>query len=222
MGQMIDFQRPDGASSPAYLARAAAPNAPGLILLQEWWGLNDNIRATADRYAAAGFTTLAPDLYRGRQASDADEASHLMSGLSFADATHQDLAGALAYLRGTAGCPRVGVSGFCMGGALTVAAAVHVKGLSAASCFYGMPPADFAAPQDVGIPFQGHYADIDDWCTPEAVKAFVALLPPGADIHHYPAAHGFFNSSREHVFDVACAEQAWQRTLDFLRRHLQG
>ncbi|MCV2364207.1 dienelactone hydrolase family protein [Paucibacter sp. DJ1R-11] len=220
MGQMIEFQRPDGAHSPAYLATASRPDAPGLILLQEWWGLNENIRATADRYAAAGFHTLAPDLYRGRQASDADEASHLMSGLSFADATHQDLTGALRHLREACGSPQVGVSGFCMGGALTVAAAVHVKGLSAASCFYGIPPADFAAPQDVKIPFQGHYADIDDWCTPTAVRAFVAQLPPGAEIHHYPAAHGFFNSSRAHVFDAACAELAWQRTLAFLRAQL--
>lgn len=220
MGQMIEFQRPDGQSSPAWLADAD-PGRPALILIQEWWGLNTHIRELADRFAAAGFTTLAPDLYRGRIASSADEANHLMTGLDFADATHQDLAGALRYLQARA--PKVGVTGFCMGGALTIAAAVHLPGLSAASCFYGIPPAEFADPARIAIPFQGHFADRDDWCTPAAVDGLVsAMQGKSPEIHRYPADHAFFNDKRPEVYDAGCAAQAWERTLRFFQDKLSG
>jgi len=220
MAQMIEFQRPDGATSQGYLAEAAA-GAPALILIQEWWGLNDHIRGLAERFAAAGFTTLAPDLYRGRLASSADEASHLMTGLDFADATHQDLRGACQRL--AAGGRKVGVLGFCMGGALTVAAAVHVPGLAAAVCFYGIPPAGLADPAQIKIPFQGHFASRDDWCTPAAAAALEkAMRAAGAqpELYHYQADHAFFNNARPEVFDAACAQLAWERSLSFLRRHL--
>ncbi|WP_310388801.1 dienelactone hydrolase family protein [Roseateles sp.] len=221
MGRKIEFQRPDGAKSAAYLAEANSSEGlkrPGLILIQEWWGLNPQICGVADRFAAAGFTTMAPDLYRGRLASDADEASHLMTGLDFGDATQQDLAGALAFL--LQHCSKVGVTGFCMGGALTIAAAVHLKGLSAASCFYGIPPAELADPATIGIPFQAHFANQDDWCTPAAADALQAQLAPSAEIHRYAAQHGFFNERRPEVFDADAAALAWKRTLTFLRRHL--
>ena len=217
MGQMIEFKRPDGASTRAWLAEAGAAR-PAVIVIQEWWGLNAHIQQVADRFAAAGYTALAPDLYRGRLAADADEASHMMNTLDFADATRQDIAGALAFL--SARGRKVGVTGFCMGGALTIAAAVHLPGLSAASCFYGIPPAEFADPAKIAIPFQGHFANKDDWCTPALVDALQARLPPGAEIHRYPADHAFFNDKRPEVYDAACAQLAWQRTLDFFARHL--
>lgn len=217
MSQMIEFQRPDGGSSRAYLADAG-PGTPGLVLIQEWWGLNPHICEVADRFAAAGFTTLAPDLYRGRVASSADEANHLMAGLDFGDATHQDLAGALAWLQARGS--KVGVTGFCMGGALTVAAAVHLPGYAAASCFYGIPPAAFADPAKIAMPFQGHFADRDDWCTPAAVDALQAALTVPAELYRYPADHAFFNDKRPEVYDAACAKQAWERTLAFFHKHL--
>jgi len=221
MGQMIDFQRPDGGQSQGYLADAGA-GKPGLILIQEWWGLNDHIRSVADRFAVAGFTTLAPDLYRGRLASSADEASHLMTGLDFGDATHQDLNGAVQVLAKR--CPKVAVLGFCMGGALTVAAAVHVPGLAAAVCFYGIPPAEFANPAQIKTPFQGHFATRDTWCTPAAVNALEqAMRGAGAspEIYHYAADHAFFNKTRPEVYDAACADLAWQRSIDFLNAKLK-
>ena len=220
MGQMIEFQRPDGQHSTAYLA-SASPGAPGLVLIQEWWGLNAHIRAVADRFAAAGFETLAPDLYRGRLASSADEASHLMDGLDFADATHQDLHGAVQHL--SAGGRKVGVLGFCMGGALAVAAAVHVPGLSAAVCFYGIPQAGFADPAQIRIPFQGHFASRDDWCTPAAARRLEQAMREAGqqpDCHHYEADHAFFNSARPEVHDAAAAELGWQRSVDFLKKSL--
>lgn len=217
MSQMIEFQRPDGGSSRAYLADAGA-GTPGLVLIQEWWGLNPHICEVADRLAAAGFTTLAPDLYRGRVASSADEANHLMTGLDFGDATHQDLAGALSYLQARGS--KVGVTGFCMGGALTVAAAVHLPGYAAASCFYGIPPAAFADPAKIAMPFQGHFADRDDWCTPAAVDGLQAALTVPAELYRYPADHAFFNDKRPEVYDAACAQKAWERTLAFFHKHL--
>lgn len=220
MGQMIEFPRPDGRHGTAYLA-PAAPGAPGLVLIQEWWGLNAHIRAVADRFAAAGFETLAPDLYRGRIASSADEASHLMDGLDFADATHQDLRGAVRHL--AAQGRKVGVLGFCMGGALSVAAAVHVPELGAAVCFYGIPPAEFADPARIRIPFQAHFATRDDWCTPAAAHHLEQAMRQAGQhpsCYHYEAHHAFFNSARPEVYDAAAAELAWQRSVDFLKRSL--
>lgn len=220
MGQMIEFNRPDGGRTQGYFADAGA-NAPGVILIQEWWGLNDHIKNLADRLAAAGFSTLAPDLYRGRLTSSTDEASHMMNNLDFADATHQDLRGAVDHLA-QRGQP-VGVTGFCMGGALTVAAAVHLLGVSAASCFYGIPPATFADPAQIRIPFQGHFATRDDWCTPAVVAELESAMKAAGqqpDIHHYEADHAFMNKTRPEVYDEVCATKAWERTVTFLQQYL--
>lgn len=220
MGEMIAFTRPDGAATQGYFASAGA-GRPGVVVLQEWWGLNPHIISIAERFAAAGFSALAPDLYRGRLASDRDEASHMMAGLDFADATHQDIAGAVKYL--SARCTQVGITGFCMGGALTIAAAVHVPGLRAAVCFYGVPPASFADPAQIRIPFQGHFANRDDWITPAVVDGLEqAMRSAGAapDIHRYAADHAFFNATRPEVFDPACAKLAWERSLAFFAKHL--
>ncbi len=217
---MIEFQRPDGGKTPAYCAPAARAEAPGVVVIQEWWGLNPQICSVVDRLAAAGYSALAPDLYRGRLTTEADEANHLMQSLDFVDATHQDLRGAGAHLARNGG--KVAVMGFCMGGALTVAAAVHAPEFAAAACFYGVPPAELARPRDIAIPFQAHFALQDDWCTPAVAHGLEAEMRAAGrspEIHYYQAAHGFFNATRP-VYDAACAEQAWSRLLDFLRRHL--
>lgn len=222
MGQMIEFERPDGGLSQGYLA-SAGEGAPGMILIQEWWGLAPHIKEIAERLASAGITTLAPDLFRGRIASDADEANHLMSGLDFADATQQDLRGALTHLREHQDCGKVAVMGFCMGGALTIAAAVQVPDLDAAVCFYGIPPAEFADPARITLPFQGHFAQRDDWCTPAAVDQLVYRMREAGrtpEIHRYEADHAFFNNSRPEAYDAQAAALAWERTLAFLQQHL--
>ncbi|MFZ2629225.1 MAG: dienelactone hydrolase family protein [Rugosibacter sp.] len=220
MGQLIDFKRPDNTSCRGYLADAGR-GRPGIVVIQEWWGLNDQICGVADRFARAGFNALAPDLYHGRVTQDPDEASHLMTGLDFPGATHQDIRGAVTHLQGISG--KVGVMGFCMGGALTIAAAVHVPALSAAVCFYGIPPQEFADPANIRMPFQGHFANQDDWCTPSAVDALEATLRKTgvtAEIHRYDAAHGFFNERRGDVYNANFASQAWERMAGFLNRHL--
>ena len=217
MGAMIDFARPDGGKTQGYLA-TAGQGRPGIVVIQEWWGLNDQICGVADRFARAGYNALAPDLYKGRLTAVPDEANHLMSGLDFPDATHQDLRGAALHLKSQSG--KVAVMGFCMGGALTVAAAVHVPEIAAGVCFYGIPPAEFADPAKIKIPFQGHFANQDDWCTPAAVDALeTAMTGSKPEIYRYDAAHAFFNE-RSAAYDVACATQAWDRMATFLKAKL--
>jgi carboxymethylenebutenolidase len=221
MGLMIDFARPDGKATRGYLAMAGR-GRPGVVVIQEWWGLNDQICGVADRFARLGYNALAPDLYRGRLTTSVDEANHLMQGLDFPDATHQDLCGAAQALQRHGG--KIAVMGFCMGGALTVAAAVHVAEIAAAVCFYGIPPKDFADPARLRVPFQGHFANRDDWCTPAAVDALEkALQATGSrpEIYRYDAAHAFANE-RSAAYDVGCANQAWDRMSAFLEARIGG
>jgi len=220
MGQTIEFARPDGGKTGGYLA-LAGEGRPGIVVIQEWWGLNDQICGVADRFARAGWNALAPDLYKGRVTQKPDEANHLMTGLDFPGATHQDIRGAAQRLK--QGGAKVAVMGFCMGGALTVAAAVHVPEAAAGVCFYGIPPKDFADPAKIKIPFQGHFANRDDWCTPQAADELEAALKKAAasfEIHRYEANHGFFNEQSEANYDVKSANLAWERTTQFLKARL--
>ena len=124
---MITYKRPDGKDCSGFLVEPTAGNkAPALVVIQEWWGLNDQIKGVANRFAAAGYRALVPDLYRGKVGLDAKEAEHLMNNLNFADAATQDIRGAVLHLKQTAS--KAGVTGFCMGGALTILAAVQVPG----------------------------------------------------------------------------------------------
>jgi carboxymethylenebutenolidase len=215
MGTMIEFARPDGGKTKGYLA-TAGQGRPGVVVIQEWWGLNDQICGVADRFARAGYNALAPDLYKGRLTTQPDEANHLMTGLDFADATHQDLRGAAQHLQAQSG--KVAVMGYCMGGALTIAAAVHVPEFAAGVCLYGIPPKAFADPAEIGVPLQGHFANKDDWCTPTAVDDLETTLKAAGvthEIYRYDAAHAFANE-RSAAYDVACANQAWERMAAFL------
>jgi carboxymethylenebutenolidase len=215
MGAMIEFGRPDGGKTKGYLS-TAGQGRPGVVVIQEWWGLNDQICGVADRFARAGYNALAPDLYKGRLTTEPDEANHLMTGLDFADATHQDLCGAAQHLQAQSG--KVAVMGYCMGGALTIAAAVHVPEFAAGVCFYGIPPKAVADPAKIRVPLQGHFANKDDWCTPAAVDDLERALKAAGishEIYRYDAAHAFANE-RSAAYDVACANQAWERMALFL------
>src|SRR5215207_6545395 len=111
MGALIDYGRPDGGKNKGYYAEAGK-GKPGIVVIQEWWGLNDQICGVADRFAAAGYNALAPDLYKGRVTQKPDEANHMMSGLDFVGASDQDIAGAVKHLAAMSG--KVGVMGFCL------------------------------------------------------------------------------------------------------------
>ena len=219
MGAMIEFARPDGGKTKGYLAKADKAKG-GIVVIQEWWGLNDQIRGIADRYARAGYNALAPDLYKGRVTAVADEATHLMEGLNFPDATHQDLRGAVQHLKKLGG--KVAVSGYCMGGALTIAALVHVPECDLGVGLYGIPPAEFADPAKIRKPFQGHFANQDDWITPAAVNTLEKAMKAAdqkPEIFRYDAKHAFANE-RSEAYDVASANKSWERTMAFLEEHL--
>ena len=161
MGKVIQFQRPDGKSVDGYLAEpSGAAGAPGVIVIQEWWGLNDQIRGVADRLAAAGFTALVPDLYRGKSTVEAEEAHHLMSHLNFGDAASMDVRGAVQALKAR-GAPRVGVTGYCMGGALTVLALTMAPEADAGVVWYGYPPLEFVDASKISAPMMAHWATQD-------------------------------------------------------------
>jgi carboxymethylenebutenolidase len=222
MGKKVSFAA-DGVSTDGYLAEAAADRpARGVIVLQEWWGLNDHIKDVADRFAGAGFTALAPDLYHGSVTKSPDEAGKLLMALNIGQA-EKDLRGAVAHLRGLTGKP-VGVVGFCMGGALSLfAACKNGNDVGACVIYYGgHPKVDFDFDR-LTAPVQGHWAEKDDFANPNAVRIEAALKQRGKslDFHRYPGAkHAFFNDTRPEVYDANAAHQSWERTLAFFNAHL--
>ncbi len=221
MGENISFQRADGQACPAYVAKPASENAPAVVVIQEWWGLNDQIKKTADRVAEAGFVALVPDLYRGKLTKDPDEANHMMTSMDWGSAV-QDIQGALAHLK--TGGQKAGVMGFCMGGALTLICAANVEQTDAAVCFYGIPPAEAADPTKIKAPLMCHFATQDDWCNAEAVDGLEGKLKAGGvnfELFRYEGTqHAFFNETRPEVFHKEAADLAWSRSIEFLKKNL--
>lgn len=222
MGEMMQVQRPDGRTCPAYFAAAKKANAPGFVCIQEWWGLNEQIKKTGDRLAEAGYRVLVPDLYRGKVAKASDEAAHLMEGLHYPDAAEQDIRGAVEHLK-QGSKNKVAVGGFCMGGSLTLLAALRVPQMDAGACFYGLPPVDPREFQKIKIPLICHFANQDDWCTPAKVTELENMLKQSKakfEMYRYEAKHAFMNEMRPGVYDAASAKLAWDRTLSFLKKVL--
>lgn len=222
MGEMVTFKRPDGKDCSGYYAKpAAGERAPGMVVIQEWWGLNNQIKGVANRLAELGYRALVPDLYRGKVTVEAAEANHLMTNLNFADAATQDTRGAVQHLKKTS--PKVGVVGFCMGGALTVLAAVFVKELDAASSWYGFPPEGAADVRTISIPLQMHFAEQDQFFTPGQARALEAKLKEGKvkyETYWYKANHGFGNEANLiGTYNAEAAKLAWQRTTDFFAKN---
>lgn len=222
MPTRVHYESKSGRSVQGELAvPATRGKSAAIILVQEWWGLNDNIRAYAERYAAEGFLTLAVDLYDGAVTTDREEASHRMNGLDWSAALDH-VAGAIRFLstheRSTG---KVGITGFCMGGALTFAAAAALEGLGAAVPFYGIP-GSFEA-RGVKAPVLAHVANRDTWATPDAMRAAAGAIRGAggrAELGFYEADHAFMNMARPEVYDAACAERAWAGTIDFFRAEL--
>ena len=159
--------------------------------------------------------------YRGKVTTAADEANHLMTNLNFPDAAGQDIRGAVQYLKQSS--KKVTVGGFCMGGALTILAAVRVPEMDTGACFYGIPPLDAADLKKIKIPLICHFANKDDWCTPAKVNDLEAALKQSKsqfELYRYEAHHAFMNEARPEVYDPACAKTAWERTLKFLKTAL--
>ena len=229
MGSMVSFQRPDGQAVQGYLAEPAQPEgAPAVVVIQEWWGLNAQIRGVADRFATAGIQALVPDLYRGQSAVEAQEAHHLMTGLNFADAASQDIRGAAQYLKTRA--HKVGVTGFCMGGALTLLALTQAAEIDAAVVWYGCPPLEYIDASKIRVPLQGHWATQDEFFKIDTVDALQEKLRgAGAtfEFHRYLAHHAFANETAVGPgripgtqYDPVWAQQAWDRSMRFFGREL--
>ena len=230
MGKMISYKRPDGQDVNGYLAEPTkiAPG-PGVVVIQEWWGLNDQIKGVADKMAAAGYRALVPDLYRGKVALAANEAEHLMNELNFGDAAGQDVRGAVAYLKAS-GSSKVGVTGFCMGGALTLLSSVFVPELDAGVAWYGYPPLDYIDATKIKIPLMGHWAT-EDAAFPIAKVAELEQKLGDAKVnfefHRYNAKHAFANETADSKgmailkYDPVAAELAWKRTMGFFASHLK-
>jgi carboxymethylenebutenolidase len=223
----ITFTRPDGKTCTGhYVEPASGGKAPGIVVIQEWWGLNDQIKGVADRLSEAGYRVLVPDLYRGKLGLAAKEAEHLMTGLDFADAASQDIRGAVQYLKGSSA--KVGVTGFCMGGALTILTSVFVPECDAAVCWYGFPPLDYVDASQIKAPLMGHFATQDAFFPIAQADALDEKLSKAKVAHEffkYDAAHAFANEKPEDPsvavrYDAAAADLAWQRTMPFLKTHL--
>jgi carboxymethylenebutenolidase len=229
-GQTVEFPS-NGDTASGYLATPPSDGAgPGVVVIQEWWGLVPQIRAVCDELATEGFTALAPDLYHGDIAEhdEMDKAGHLMSTLPM-DRAARDMVGAVDYLlghdlvRGHA----VGVVGFCMGGMLTLALAARAGDkIGAAVPYYGAPLGE-NEPDWSGLtaPVLGHYAENDDFFPPDAVKALgEKLTDMGKDVtlFFYPGTgHAFANETNAlGTYDEDAKRQAWVRTLEFLRAKL--
>ncbi|MFM7069513.1 MAG: dienelactone hydrolase family protein [Actinomycetes bacterium] len=224
MGDMVEFPV-NGTNGSGYFAAAAGGSGPGLVVIQEWWGLVPHITEVVDRCAAAGFSALAPDLFGGTTTTEPDEAGKLMMTLNLERAA-KDLTGGINFLLGheSVTTDRVGLMGFCMGGGLALmAACANPSTIGACAPFYGVIPWEAAAPDwsSLACPVRGHFASEDGFFGPEAVRSLESQLRSlGKDVAftiHDGVDHAFCNDHRPEVYDAAAATAAWDATMSFLR-----
>ena len=224
MSKMVEFTRPDGKNCSGYYGE---PNenatAPAVVMIQEWWGLNDQVKGMADDLVAAGYRVLVPDLYRGDTTVEQEEAKHKMDSLDFQEATDQDIRGAVQYLKKNS--PSVAVMGFCMGGILTMISAIHLdEEIRAAISWYGVPPEEAGEPSSIKIPVQGHFGTEDSFFPPEKVDALEEQLKAGNvdyDFYRYEGAEHAFGNETGDSYDAEAKKKAWERSLSFLSKHIR-
>lgn len=224
MANKVEFKAGSGAASGGEIAfPGGTGKAPGLVLIQEWHGVNDHIRSLVDRFAAAGFITLAPDLYHGVVAKDDTEAGQMMNALDGRRAM-DDIAGAVAFLKAD---PRfggkVGITGFCLGGAYTFAATSAIEGLAAAVPFYGVPPMERLDFARMKAPILAHFATRDGWASvskAEEIKKGIDAHGGSMRLEVYEADHAFMRDTNPASYAPEAAKLAWERTLAFLHQHL--
>jgi carboxymethylenebutenolidase len=218
----------NGGTVPAYVAVPASGSGPGVVVIQEWWGLVPHIRNVADRVAAEGYVAMAPDLYRGQKTTEPDEAGKLVMQLRL-DQAAKEMGGAVDALLAmpeTTG-NGVGVVGFCVGGGLALYLATLKPEVAAAVSYYGFPREgldwDLSATKGAVL---GHYAEQDDFAPRELADQMERELRDAGvrvTFHHYPGTqHAFFNDTRPEVHDREASELSWRRTLDFFRETLGG
>jgi carboxymethylenebutenolidase len=218
----------NGGTVPAYVSVPPQGSGPGVVVIQEWWGLVPHIRNVADRLAAEGFVAVAPDLYRGEKTTEPDQAGKLLMQMRL-DQAAKDMGGAVDALLAmpeTTG-DAVGVVGFCVGGGLALYLATLKPEVAAAVSYYGFPRQgldwDLSAVKGAVL---GHYAEVDDFAPRELADQIERELRDAGvrvTFYHYPGTqHAFFNDTRPEVHDPEASELSWRRTLDFLHEHLDG
>lgn len=219
--ETLNFDTANGAST-AYVAMPDnADNAKAVLVIQEWWGLNAHIKDIANRYADEGFIAIAPDLYRGKVATNPEEASKMMHALAIEDGLNT-IESAMNKARETYGIHHFGITGYCMGGTFALRAACELEGLSASAAFYGdVPEEDVLAKLKTPVVFVSGTRDA--WITPEKVAGLEAAadkyeLP--VDSLKYDADHAFFNDTRPEVYDESAAKDAWAKIIGFFNDKL--
>ena len=210
-----------GGPTTAYVATSEQGGNKAVIIIQEWWGLNDHIKDIADRYASEGFIAIAPDLYRGKLATNPEEAGRMMNGLKIEDGL-DTIRNAIDASREKFGLSHFGITGFCMGGTYALRAACELEGFSAAAPFYGDIPSEDIL-KGLTTPTIFISGTKDGWINPEKV----ALLEEAAEkyelpIHSvkYEADHAFFNNTRPEVYDETAARDAWALVIGFFNDKL--
>ncbi len=223
-GQMVDFSS-NGGTTDGYLAIPEKGSGPGVVVIQEWWGLVDHIKNVCDRLANEGYVALAPDMYHGKMTTSPDEAGKLMMALQI-DQAEKDLRGAIQYLlnHDATTSDNVGTVGFCMGGALSLYAASKNEQVGACVVFYGIHPNVKPDLPNLKAPVLGIYAENDKSTPPEAVRDLeqqLKALGKPVEMHIYPDTdHAFFNDTRPGVYNRRAAEDAWRRTIEFFAKNL--
>jgi carboxymethylenebutenolidase len=220
---MVKFPT-NGGTTDGYLATPASGKGPGVLVIQEWWGLVGHIKNVCDRFAAEGFTALAPDMYHGKTADEPDSAGKLFMALNIGQA-EKDLKGAATYLTEHSATKKLGAIGFCMGGQLALFAATLNPSIGATVDFYGVHPNVKPDYSKLSGPVLGIFAEKDSFVTPTAARAVdVAIKGAGkqSEIHIYPGVdHAFFNDENKGAYNKAAADDAWRRTLAFFRTNLK-
>ncbi len=225
MGEMVKFKS-NGGMCEGYLA-APSGGGPGVIVLQEWWGLVDHIKDVCDRFAKAGFCALAPDLYHGDMAKSPDQAQKLFMALNIAK-TEKDMRGAVDFLLAHDACTsgKVGTVGFCMGGQLSLyAACANPAKAGACVIYYGVHPNVKPDLKALKAPVLGFFAEKDGFVTPAVAKDLegkIKAAGASVEFHVYPGTdHAFFNDTRKEVYDAKAAKDSWERMLKFYRANLK-
>ncbi|MCH7837126.1 MAG: dienelactone hydrolase family protein [Chloroflexi bacterium] len=223
-GEMVRFPS-NGQEAEGYLAKPASGSGPGVIVIQEWWGLVPHIKDICDRLAGEGFVALAPDLFHGKSASEPDEAGKLMMGLQV-DQAAKDMSGAVDYLLGldaTTG-DSVGSVGFCLGGGLSLYLTGLKPAIGACVIYYGVLPGAQPDLANVQGAVLGHFAENDNFASPASARELESNLKSQGkqvEFHIYPGTeHAFFNDSRPDAYNDEAAKLSWERTLAFFRQHL--
>jgi carboxymethylenebutenolidase len=226
-GQMVSFPS-NGGSAEGYLATPASGKGPGVVVIQEWWGMVPWIKSVADRFAEAGYVALAPDLYHGATTNEPDEATKLMMAMKM-DVAARDMSGAYDYLKShAASTGKVGCVGFCLGGGLSLFMAT-LKPVDACVIYYGVLPGVQPDLSKLAGPVLGHYAENDGWATPDAAKALEQQIKDAGKTVEFQiyagAQHAFCNPNPEVEkagghYNEAAAKISWDRTIAFYKQHL--